>query len=75
MLGVRRFENASLASGRPLDPGQHTYCTYYEMEDAGVLTRPETLAAAARGACPPELAPHRVVVNHVYEEIFRTASA
>jgi len=74
MLGVRRFENAALASGRPLDPNQHTYCTYYEMEDAGVLTRPETLAAASRGACPAELAPHRVVVNHVYEEIFRAAS-
>ena len=75
MLGVRRFENEALASGRPLELGQHTFCTLYEMEDAGVITRPETLAAASRGPCPPELARHRVVVNQTYEEIFRAASA
>ncbi len=74
MLGVRRFENVELASGRPLAAGQHTYCTLYEMEDAGVIARPTTLASASRGACPPELAPHRVAFNHTYEEIFRAAS-
>ena len=74
MLGVRRFENVDLASGRPLGPGEHTYCTLYEMEDAGVIARPTTLASASRGACPPELAPHRVAFNHTYEEIFRATS-
>ncbi len=74
MLGVRRFENVELASGRPLAAGQHTYCTLYEMEDAGVIARPTTLASASRGACPPELAPHRVAFNHTYEEIFRAPS-
>ena len=74
MLGVRRFETVDLASGRPLGPGQHTYCTLYEMEDAGVIARPTTLASASRGACPPELAPHRVAFNHTYEEIFRATS-
>ena len=71
MLGARRFENVELASGRPLAAGQHTYCTLYEMEDAGVLARPSTVESASKGACPPELAPHRVPFNHVYEEIFR----
>lgn len=75
MLGARRFENVELASRRPLAAGQHTYCTLYEMEDAGVIARPTTLASASRGACPPELAPHRVAFNHTYEEIFRAASA
>jgi hypothetical protein len=74
MMGVRRFENVELDSGRPLAPGQHTFCTLYEMEDAGVLARPSTLAAASRGACPPELAPHRVARNHTFVEILRAAA-
>lgn len=73
MLGARRFENVDVAAGRPLGEGDHTYCTLYEMEDAGVLMRPSTLEAAGRGACPPELAPHRVALNHTYEEIFRAS--
>lgn len=75
MLGARRFENAALSSGREPAAGEHSYCTLYEMEDAGVLARPSTVEAAMKGACPPELAPHRVPFNHVYEEIFRAASS
>lgn len=71
MLTARRFENLALARGGALAPGQHPYCALYEMEAADVLTRPETLAAAARGACPPELAAHRVSMGQVYEESFR----
>jgi len=74
MLGARRFENAALASGREPAAGEHAYCTLYEMEDAGVLARPSTVEAASKGACPPELAPHRVPFNHVYEEIFRATA-
>jgi len=73
MLGARRFENVDVAAGRPLGAGDHTYCTLYEMEDAGVLMRPSTLEAAGRGACPPELAPHRVALNHTYEEFYRAS--
>ncbi len=75
MLGVRRFQNVSIAADGTRSPGQHDYCTLYEMEDAGVLARPETIAAASRGPCPPDLAPHRVALNHVYEEIFRASAA
>lgn len=71
MLGVRRFVNVALSAEGTREPGQHDYCTLYEMADAGVLARPETIAAASRGPCPPDLAPHRVARNHVYEEIFR----
>lgn len=71
MLAARRFENVELARGGALPPGQHPYCALYEMEATDVLTRPETLAAAARGACPPELAAHRVSASQVYEEVFR----
>lgn len=74
MLSVRRFENVELAAGGAPRPGQHTYCTLYEMEAADVIARPQTLASASRGACPPELAPHRVALNHTYEEIFRAAA-
>ena len=74
MLGARRFENIALAAGRDPAAGERSYCTLYEMEDAGVLARPSTVAAASNGACPPELAPHRVPFNHVYEEVFRAAS-
>jgi hypothetical protein len=74
MLGVRRFENVLVDSDGPLVPGQHTYCTLYEMEKADVIARPETLAAASRGACPPELAPHRVAFNQTYEEVFRASA-
>jgi hypothetical protein len=74
MLGVRRFRNVAIAADGTRSPGQHDYCTLYEMEDAGVLARPETIAAASRGPCPPDLAPHRVALNHVYEEIFRAAA-
>jgi hypothetical protein len=72
MLGVRRFVNVAIAAEGTRAPGQHDYCTLYEMEDAGVLARPETIAAASRGPCPPDLAPQRVALNHVYEEIFRS---
>ena len=41
------------------------------MEDAGVVDRPETRAAGARGACPPSIQPHRVARNAVYDEVFR----
>lgn len=75
MLSARRFENVELVPGQPLRAGQHTYCTLYEMEAADVIVRPETFAAASRGACPPELAPHRVAFNQAYEEIFRTVAA
>lgn len=74
MLGVRRFVNVAIAADGTRGPGQHDYCTLYEMEDAGVLARPETIAAASRGPCPPALAPHRVALNHVYEEIFRISA-
>lgn len=74
MLAARRYENAAIAAGRTLAPGEPTYCTIYEMEDAGVLARPSTVEAASKGPCPPELAPHRVAVNQVYEEIFRAAA-
>lgn len=75
MLGARRFANVLLEGGAALPAGQHPYFTLYEMEDAGVLARPELVAAAARGACPPELAPHRVACNFAYEELFRAAAA
>jgi hypothetical protein len=74
MLGVRRFRNVAIAADGTRAPGQHDYCTLYEMEDAGVLARPETIAAASRGPCPPDLAPHRIALNHVYEEIFRASA-
>ena len=74
MLGVRRFVNVAISPDGTRAPGQHDYCTLYEMEDAGVLARPETIAAASRGPCPADLAPHRVARNHVYEEIFRAGA-
>ena len=74
MLSARRFENVELVPGRALRSGQRSYCTLYEMEAADVILRLSTLEAASRGACPPELAPHRVAYNQAYEEIFRTAA-
>ncbi|MEZ4331503.1 MAG: DUF4286 family protein [Myxococcota bacterium] len=71
MLAARRFEHVELTRGSALPPGQHPYCALYEMEATDLLTRPETLAAAARGACPPDLAAHRVSTSQVYEEVFR----
>jgi len=75
MLSVRRFENVELASGHAPRPGQHTYCTLYEMEAADVIARPATLESASRGACPSDLASHRVALNHTYEEIFRATAS
>lgn len=73
MIAARRFENVLARDSAPLPDGQHTYCTLYEMEEADVISRPETLQASARGACPPSLEPHRVAANRVYEEFFRGA--
>jgi len=75
MLGARRFENVELEAGEPLRAGQHAYCTIYEMEDASVIGRPEIVEAARKGACPADLEPHRIAVNHVYEEIFSASNA
>lgn len=69
MLSARRFEYLRLDSGGRAPTGQHRYCTVYEMENARVISRPETIEAASRGACPPELQPYRAAFNHVYEEI------
>jgi hypothetical protein len=74
MIGARRFQNVELEDGKPLREGQHAYFTLYEMEEPGVISRPEMMEAAARGACPKDLAPHRNAFNHVYEEIFHAAA-
>lgn len=74
MLGARRFANALLERGDALPAGQHPYLTLYEMEDASVLASPGLVAAAAKGVCPPELAPHRVAVNFAYDEVFRASA-
>ena len=68
MIAARRFEN--LRAGEALPETQHTFFTIYEMEDASVIHRPETLEASERGACPPELQPLRRAYNRVYSEIF-----
>ena len=74
MIAARRFENALLAESPVLPEGQHTYCTLYEMEDEGVIGRPETLASSSRGACPTHLESRRIAANRVYTEIFRSGS-
>ncbi len=71
MLGARRFERVALAARPARRAAHHSYCTLYEMEDARVIDRPELALAASRGACPAELAPHRVACHQVYEEIGR----
>lgn len=71
MIGARRFEHRALdATGRP-PPGQPRYCTLYEMQTPDVIARPATLEASDRGACPPEIAPHRRASNQVYALCFR----
>jgi len=69
MLGARRYADIDLQPGMRRPDGRHDYCTLYEMENASVITRPETLAASARGACPDTLQPHRVASNAVYQEV------
>lgn len=79
MISARRFENhrfpaqanVDVASKVELPLGEHRYCTVYEMEDASVISRPETLAASARGACPEHLQPRRRAFNRVYAEVAR----
>jgi hypothetical protein len=68
MLSVRRFENASLdADGNPSE-GEFRYLTLYEMEDEGVVGRPETIEASMGAACPARLEAHRRSTHQVYEE-------
>ncbi len=68
VLSARRFENASLdVDGNPAN-GEFRYLTLYEMEDVGVVSRPETIEAAARAAGPAELESHRRFTHQVYEE-------
>jgi len=64
MVGAHRYVNAEP------ETGGHSYCTLYAMEDVGAMARPEMAEAALKGACPPELEPHRQAWNHIYEEIF-----
>jgi hypothetical protein len=73
MIGARRFENVELRAAAKLPEGHHSYCTLYEMEEASVVSRRETLEAARTGSCPADLEPHRTAFNHVYEEIFRAS--
>lgn len=68
MVGVRRFENASVDAAGRLGEGEFRYLTLYEMEDASVVSRPETIEAAVRSACPAALEPHRRSTHEVYEE-------
>jgi hypothetical protein len=75
MIGARRFENILHGRDGSLPQGQHEYCTVYEMEQPSVIGSPETLEAARKGACPAELEPHRVAINHVYDEISRRTAA
>ena len=70
MLAARRFENVLASGGASAPAPQHTYFTLYEMDDVEVISRPETLAASQRGACPPELEPLRRASNRVYAEVF-----
>jgi len=68
MVGARRYENTAPAEGG------HLYCTVYDMTDPGVISRPEMIEAARKGACPPDLEPHRVAYNHVYTEILHATA-
>lgn len=65
MLGARRYENVALEGGLA-PPGEHRFCTLYDMEAADVVGRAGTLEASDRGACPAGLAPHRRAHNAAY---------
>jgi len=68
MLGVRRFENASVDADGKLSEGEFRYLTLYEMEDPGVVSRPTTIEASMSAACPVRLEPHRRSTHQVYDE-------
>jgi len=75
MIGAVRYENVARSTGGAVPEGQHSYCTLYEMEDPGVIGRPEMVEASEKGICPKALEPHRVAINHIYREIFRAPDA
>jgi hypothetical protein len=74
MLSARRYETVGVAADDNPAADGFRYLTLYEMEERDVMSRPETIEASMKGACPARLEPHRWATHHVYEEIFAAES-
>ena len=70
MLGVRQFVRIDDPAGLGLPSQPYTRLAIFEMEDVGVIAKPESLQAAQATPCPTELNRRRTVSHHVFEEFF-----
>ncbi len=77
MLGARRYIEVprAVTARSGIEPEPLRFLTIYEMAGPDVVSRPATLVASQQGACPPELAPHRVARNRVYDELSHARSS
>jgi len=64
---ARRFRQVRDPAAKGSAPARHTCLAIYEMDDVEVLTRPESVRAAEKAVCPPDLDPFRNTAHHVYE--------
>ena len=70
ILGARRFVRVEDPAGKAAPGARYACLAIYEMADAGVVARKETVDAANTAICPTDLDLHRSVVHHVYEPVF-----
>jgi hypothetical protein len=70
VLSARRYLQVDDPAGKTPQPERYTCLAVYELDDAGVLTRPEAVRASRTASCPADLEPHRRVTHHVYEPFF-----
>ncbi len=67
---VRRYLRVEDPAGRASAPERYTVLAIYEMDDAEVLARPESIRIAQAASCPASLESHRNVTHHdVYEPL------